>query len=303
MSRRSTKTPPASRRGAIASRRTRLVENANWGVLRRGTLALVWLSALAGLAAGWVFAMPSLGGYAMAGIPDARSTPPMTVTFHELPAWLQGDPAIDLDLLVRECVGPDPLDRESLVRAREALLNSGWFTAVAQVRRTGVGSVEVVGSFVDPAALVRAEGRDWLVEAQGRLLPISWPSGQGPELAVITGVRAAPPRRVGDFWPGTDLAAALAVLAVIDRQPWARQVEIIDLGHYARDRTVLLRTDRDTTIRWGRAPGAERGAEVSTAMKLDFLRHHFGRYGHIDGGLRGEVDVSQDVAVVRGGGG
>jgi len=258
-------------------------------------MALLWLVLLAGLGVGWWKGVPHLHGYAH----TASMTAPLRVTFRGMPEWLKGDPAIDLELLVRECVNEDPLDRSGLVRAREALLGTGWFESIAQVRRVDEASVEVVGRYAEPAALVRWRDRDWLVDAQARALPISWDAGSGPLLAVVLGVRNGPPRLAGEPWTGADLAAALSVLAVIDRQPWAEQVQAVDLANFARDRSLSLVTDRSTAIRWGRAPGSEKGAEVSSAMKLDFLQHHVRRYGHIDGGLTGELDITQDVAVMR----
>ena len=294
MPRRSSK--PRAPKPASTARRS-FWASIDWGVLRRSSMALLWLVLLAGLVAGWSLGLPRLSAYAVA----APTPAPISVTFRDMPQWLSGDPAIDLELLVRECVSDNSLDRQSLVRAREALLDTGWFDSIAQVRRTDLGSVEVVASFAEPAALVRSNDRDWLVDAQGRLLPMSWDSGAGPALAVITNARSGPPRLTGDQWSGNDLIAALAVLAVIDRQPWARQVQAVDVAGYGTDRSINLITDRSSVIRWGRAPGAEKAAEVSAAMKLDFLSHHVQRYGHIDGGLEGVLDVTQDVAVVRGG--
>jgi hypothetical protein len=258
-------------------------------------LALLWIALVGGLGVGWWLGLPHLRGYAYA----SSSTAALQVHFRGIPDWLRGDPAVDLELLVRECVSDDPLDQASLVRAREALLGTGWFESIAQVRRMDEGSVEVVGSYAEPAALVRWRGRDWLVDAQARALPISWDAGSGPLLAAVLGVRSGPPRLAGEQWAGADLTAALAVLAVVDRQPWAEQVQAVDLSQFDRDRSLSLLTDRSTRIRWGRAPGSEKGAEVSAAMKLDFLRHHRDRYGHIDGGLSGELDITQDVAVLR----
>lgn len=293
MPRRTTK--PRAPKPASTARRA-LWASIDWSVVRRSSVALLWLMLVAALVAGWSLGVPRLSAYAVA----APTPGPLAVTFRDMPEWLSGDPSIDLELLVRECVSDNPLDRQSLVRAREALLCTGWFDSIAQVRRTDVDSVEVVGTFAEPAALVRSGDRDWLVDAQGRLLPMSWDAGAGPALAVITNVRAGPPRLTADQWSGNDLSAALAVLAVIDRQPWARQVQAVDVASFGSDRSVNLITDRSTVIRWGRAPGSEKAAEVSAAMKLDFLAHHVQRYGHIDGGLDGVLDVTQDVAVVRG---
>lgn len=252
---------------------------------------------------GWSLGVPRLAPYAAAASPVAGSTgeppPPLLVVFRDLPKWIEGEPQFDLEQRVRREVGHDQLDRDALVRARESLVASGWFESVAQVRRTSRDRVDVIGTFAEPAALVRHSERDWLIDGNARLLPISWDAGHGPALAVIVGAGFAAPRAAGDTWPGNDLVAGLGVLAVVDRQPWARQVQAIDVSGFARERSIKLLTDRGSVIRWGHAPGTERAAEVSASMKLDFLDHHYRRYGHIDGGLAGELDITQDVAVLR----
>lgn len=286
----------------------------DWSVARRAALALLWLLLLAGVVLGWSLGVPRLSSYAAAAADRGPASElavvssdsaavdsrlPLLVVFRDLPKWLEGDSQFELERRVRREVGENPLDRDALVRARESLLASGWFESVAQVRRTSRERVDVIGTFAEPAALVRHGERDWLIDANGRLLPMSWDAGRGPALAVVVGVGFAPPSDAGETWPGNDLVAALGVLAVVDRQPWAKQVQAIDLGGFSRERSIKLLTDRGSVIRWGHAPGTERAAEVSAAMKLDFLDHHYRRYGHIDGGLAGELDITQDVAVLR----
>ncbi|MFO0874728.1 MAG: cell division protein FtsQ/DivIB [Phycisphaerales bacterium] len=314
-----------------------LIDWMEWTTMRRAGTAALWLVVIVGIVLGWTLGVPRLATYAGSNAPVRVGTQPvrylstisgdvderggdstgssgpdvgaarrvavdptpMTVTFRDLPGWMQGDELERLTCIVTECVGDDALDRDGLVRARERLLATGWFDSIAQVRRRELDQVEIVASFVTPAALVRTHDRDHLIDSNGRLLPRSWPSGQGPEIGVIVGVNAELPRHPGDAWPGADIAAALAVLEIVDRQPWASQVEAVDVAGFGADRSVRLLTNRGTTIRWGRAPGEERAAEVPVAMKLDYLMLHHRKYGHIDGGLVGEVDVSQDVAVVR----
>lgn len=248
------------------------------------------------------------GMTSMSSMPDGAGAPrtapsltasPVEIVFRELPPWMQGDELERLSCIVTESISDDPLDRAGLVHARERLLATGWFESIAQLRRREMDRIEVVGAFVTPAALVRRGERDHLIDADARLLPRSWPAGQGPALGVIVGASSDLPRHPGETWAGADLSAALAVLAVVDRQPWAAQIEAIDLFGFGADRSVRMLTNRGTAIRWGRAPGEERAAEVPAAMKLDYLMLHYRKYGHIDGGLSGEVDVSQDVAVVR----
>lgn len=283
----------------------------NWETLRRSGTALLWVLVVAGLVLGWTHGTTALRGYAVGKVGSdgdrfdgalgltGTTHEPVTAVFLDPPEWVSEDVLIGLELLVGELVGDDPLDRGDLSAIREALAGTGWFDAVFQVRRAAGNRIEIVARFAAPVAAVRHGGRDHLVDQAGRLLPLSWPESDARLFGVIVGLPEAPPRRPGEPWEGAALGAALATLAAIDRQPWATQVATVDASTYARDRVLRLRTDRGSIIRWGRAPGDERAAEVPAATKLDYLAHHHRRFGHIDGGLVGEIDISGDVALVR----
>jgi len=272
-----------------------------WRTLTHALLAMTWLVLIAAAILGWRASESRLMAYAAlpAVALDGTVRGPVDVAFRNLPAWLHGETLHSLTRAVQHSMGEDPLDRNDLVRAHQALMSSGWFDSVVQVRRAAADRVEVTGVFVEPAALIRFDDRDHLLDDQGRLLPQSWPAGTAPALGVILSPGFGPPEAPGVRWRGPDILAALAVLELIDSQPWATQVQAVDLGDFSRSRSIRLITDRGSIIRWGRAPGDERGAEVTSRSKLEFLTLHQQKYGHIDGGLTGEVDISGDVAVVR----
>lgn len=272
-----------------------------WRTFKHAVLAATWLILIAAAILGWRASEPRLMAYAAlpAVALDGTVRGPVDVAFRNLPAWLHGDSLDSLTRAVQQSIGEDPLQRNDLVRAHEALMASGWFDSVVQVRRAAPDRVEVTGVFVEPAALIRVGDRDHLLDDQGRLLPQSWPSGSAPALGVILSPAFGPPDAPGVRWRGADILAALAILELVDSQPWATQVQAVDLVDFPRNRSIRLVTDRGSIIRWGRAPGDERGAEVTSRSKLEFLTLHQQKYGHIDGGLTGEVDISGDVAVVR----
>ncbi|HMN96048.1 MAG TPA: hypothetical protein PKC43_06970 [Phycisphaerales bacterium] len=302
----------ATRRTAQPARLSRLLPSVDWVNLRRGAAIAMWLGAFAAIVAVWIMAPAALRS--AAALPERRDPgalerasfsfvplepAPIMAIFRDPPEWVPDHVLLALEALVGEHIGPDPLAREDLIAAREALERTGWFESVHQVRRTGRRAIEVVARFSVPVAVVRYRDRDHLVDAEGRLLPMSWPHGDAPSFGTIVGVASAPPRTPGSAWEGADLAAALATLALLDRQPWARQVALVDLGAHRSSGRIRLLTDRGTSILWGRAPGEERSAEVSARTKIEYLDHHHRRFGHIDGGLAGEIDIAGDVAMMR----
>jgi len=270
--------------------------------LRRALSAAGWTTAGIVALVGVLWGVPSLRQHAESVERQTIGASPATaidVRFRHLPDWMAGPELKRLQLIVAESVGPTTLDRDGLVVARDALLRTGWFESVQQIRRRSAELVEVDAIFTEPFALIRDHAGDHLVDPEGRLLPVTWPHGSGSVLPVILRPSGDRPRHFGDAWPGADVSAALQVLKLIDNRDWRHQVVAIDVG--GRGRTDLLRllTCRHSSIRWGRPPGAEGSVEPTFAAKIAFLDHHHARYGHIDGGVDGELDISSDVAVVR----
>jgi hypothetical protein len=73
----------------------------------------------------------------------------------------------------------------------------------------------------------------------------------------------------------------------------------IDVSSYLNRDSIRLITDRGCVILWGRAPGEERGGEVSAEQKLSYLDYHHEHYGHIDRGFLQEIDITGDVVIGR----
>jgi len=271
-------------------------------MVRRAISAAGWTAAATGALALCLWGIPALRNHAAAAelrAVDGAALPTVTVRFDRLPAWLSGSEIERLELLVAEAVSPSTLDRSGLLAAQDALIRSGWFVSVHQVRRRSMEVVEIEATFAEPFALVRDSSDDHLVDPDGRLLPASWPHGTGPALPLILRPAADRPRHFREAWSGADVAAALQVLKLIDNRAWSRQVVAVDVGGRGRTDGLRLLTCRNTSIRWGRAPGDEGSVEPTSTAKIAFLDLHHARYGHIDGGVDGELDVSSDVAVVR----
>ncbi|MCA9284626.1 MAG: hypothetical protein KDA22_05405 [Phycisphaerales bacterium] len=264
-------------------------------VLVRAGGAFAWTLLVIGLAAGWILGLPWLTARAAAQAESATQH----VAFRELPPWLEAQDRAFLNAVVVHNAGVDPLDRRGLVQTRQALLDTGWFDSVSQVRRTAPDRIEIDAVFVTPFALVRDKDGDHLVDREGRLLPRSYPLGEGPAVWVLLNPSFERPRNFGTPWTGAEVSGAIAVLKLLEDRPWAKQVHGVDLSEFPRSHQLRLLTDRSTVVIWGRTPGAERGAEVPAAKKLKYLDYHYQQYGHIDGGRAGALDVTTDVAFER----
>ncbi len=267
-----------------------------WPVWRGLLRAAVWPAAAGAVSAAWVFGVPRLEAYASAH----QGAGTVAVRLLRVPPWAQGDLEDELVAIAAREVSRDPLNRDGLVAARQALLATGWFEEIRQVRRASTWLVEIDGRFALPFALVRdGAGGNHLIDRRGCLLPRAYPEGGAPAFAVVTGARLGRPVRYGEAWPGADVAAAIQVLRLIQDRPWRVQIADVDVSRFQSDSSISLRTDRGCVIRFGRAPGAEGGAEVPAERKLKYLDYHYEQYGHVDRGFLRELDVTGDVVIGR----
>ncbi len=253
---------------------------------RRVLHGAAWLVPAAALATAWGLGVPRLRAIA----PRYHAAGPVEVRFSETPPWIDGAIEANLVSVARRHIR-GALRRDGLVGAREALLASGWFDEVPQVRRQAGGLVEIEARFSRPFAVVRDGEGDHLVDVRGRLLPRSFTAGTAG-LTAIVGARGRRPRDT-PVWPGGDVQAALAVLQLVRSRPWRHQVAEIDIGAPS----IVLITDRGCSILWGRPPGAEKGSEVPPDQKLRYLDYHFKHYGHIDRGFLRLIDITGDVVI------
>ncbi|MHC4416392.1 MAG: hypothetical protein ACYS0G_14045 [Planctomycetota bacterium] len=262
-------------------------------------LSAVGLLVAVGLITGWVLGVPRLEAYASA----LQWKDDVEIRFVDPPAWVKGDLESKLVLTAARHVGGDALKREGLVAAREALLATGWFDEIPQVRRIGAGLVEINARFAEPFAVIRdgagpnTAGRDHLVDARGRLLPRSFPAGRAGRFVAIVGARFKRPARPGLLWEGADVRGALRLLQLIHHRTWRDQVAEIDIAENMQQYRLI--TDRGCQILWGRAPDDERGREVPAPRKLGYLDYHHRQYGHIDRGFLKSLDITGDVVIGR----
>lgn len=274
------------------------------GLAGRVLTALVTAALLAGIGLGAWLGTPWLEARAAERHPGT-DRPTLNVTFNWPPlgaaddgsrragTWLPVEDQRALVGLVREHVGNDParFRPDALERAGRALLATGWFETIRAVSREPAGGVRVDAVWRVPVALVRRGSVDYLVSADGRLLPKEYRADACPLPVVIGASQPAPTDAAGgpahgQVWAGADTGAGLALLRLLATRPYRAQVRGVDVSDYNANRRLVILTDRGTRIVWGGAPDELVPGEQPPAAKLRRLDWLASRFGHIDGGER-----------------
>jgi hypothetical protein len=278
--------------------RLRTVESSTF---KRFAAASAWMAGVAGFVALWTFGVPKL--QAFASIRESVPSHEITIRFVDQPAWVRESLANHLLRTASMQLGDNALDRDALVAVREALMGTGWFDAIEQVRRSSRDTIEIHARFVQPYTLVRDKSGHHLVDMSGKLLPKSYgPSddlpvmvdsrtGQTLPMIAISGAYFSRPA-VGAIWEGADVSAALKLVRLLDEQPWRHQVAEVDVSTVMSDGMIRLRTLTSSVILWGGPPGEEAALELPAQAKLRRLSLLYQNHGRIDGGRTGELDIT-----------
>lgn len=276
------------------------VASFDWHVIRRSGAGIAWIACIGGLSAAWFFSVPRLQAYAS----QRESVDPhdVNIRFLNPPGWFKSDIANTLLRTAYMHAGGDPTRREDLVQMRLALLETGWFEGIRQIRRVDNDAIEIDAQFVHEYTAIRDEQGDHLVDDGGRLLPLTLPRGDRKTRIAISGAHFPRPTTLGHKWEGADVQAGLKMLRLLENQPWRTQIAEIDVAAYLSQSIIRLKTTGGSTIIWGGAPGEEPALEVLAEGKLARLSYLYQHHGRIDGGNEGEVDITgQKAVVVRGG--
>ncbi len=256
---------------------------------------------------------------------------PYSVEWVETPDWMPASLARDLlaDLAPNGLAFDDPnLCRETYRRA----MRSPWIAEAPQVRRARLsaekGAVYVRARFRQPVAKIAYQGRTYLTDVEGVVLPL----GQMPRWAVrntdvevsyflhrdaapqpgeavrihyvvIEGLEQPAPA-VGAVWPGADLAQGLRLVRLVGTRPYANQIAVVDVRNHARRISKSepeLRMyaqqgqGRPTDIRFGRFPHPDGGDWViSPARKIKYLDDYVTDQNGRLAGVHSYIDVRFD---------
>lgn len=222
---------------------------------------------LIGLAAGWYFGRDPLRRYvsaisARAG--EVRFNWPLAASSDaqrakSMQTWLPAAVQRDLARIAAVEIQVDPFAQESLERARQALLATGWFARIQSVRRTPNGSVDITADWRLPAAVVKHQKLEYLVAVGSEVLrlPPRTPVMKGT-MPLITNPKLGPKGDAlgvlyGSAWPGGDVQAAIDLLRNLRSIPEIKRISGIDLANYIETGHLTIVTDTGAKIVWGSA--------------------------------------------------
>jgi len=291
--RRSSSSKPNLR--ARASAALHSLREQDWTAWRRLGRVAAWLFFFGALSSLWALGVPHLSRAASAA--RAGDVPNLEMT--RAPEWVDRDALAHLHAQLIEAISGDPLAQDELARARQILLDSGWFTHVPQIERTHGGTVRIFVHWPVAVAAVRDPLGDHLVDARGRLLPRMFNHGSAEGFTMLTGVKTPRPTRPGETWEGVDLAAGLTLGARLRSRVWIDQVRAIDVARVHADHMLEIHTDRGAVIEWGAAPGEEASLEISADEKLHYLDQALANYGRIDCGYAGRWYFLREGLIAR----
>lgn len=213
-------------------------------------------------------------------------------------SWIPGAQRAVLEEALRSALGEDnPLTIDGLARVARAGEASGWFDGTPRVERMPDGTIRVIGQWRLPRAWIRHGEHDYLIDAEGRLMPMSVPiASPEPVRTPVVNPGASPPRLPDgrpDFsrvWASERVWEAIALIDLLREKPYFGQVGAIDLGGRASTTGLVIETDRGSRIIWGTGPsgfvpGERPASEKFYHLNAFFESEEFGR--HIDAGTPG----------------
>lgn len=219
-----------------------------------------------------------------------QEVPVNRVVVADGPDWLDESAIKEIQSAAMEVVRENPADKNLAEKVAEKLAGNIW---IRKIPAGGVvnnydGSLVIRCEYRKPLAIVGAGGvwvrvdREALV-LPGRFLRSGVPAGKYRE---IVGVKSKPPT-AGQLWPAEDLLAAVNILRLIDGKPFTGEITAIDVSNYRGRRNtykahIVLTTEKQSEIRWGRAIGTEGRIEVGYEIKLRHLEDLFIRYGSLN---------------------
>lgn len=239
----------------------------------------------------------------------AYSAEPPKVVLKNRPAWMT-------DLLYAQiCRAARPSGAHSSLNSQTLLQDTAlnlkkdprtgaWIKQIHQIRliydKAPGDTLLLDCEFRAPLALVKhSDDYYYLVDGEGIALPERYKTEQVSKivftntgainLRIVQGLAGKRPLP-GEQWEGQDLAAALDMAKILYGQPFAEEILTIDVSNFQgrknpHDAHLVLMTQRNTQIRWGRpANSTDYLVEVPPAQKLRNLQAIYQQYHRVDAG-------------------
>lgn len=272
---------------------------------------------LTGVLAGLVFvAVVGVGVFGLKYLDDyvnrlaVFTSSEVSVCLFDQPKWMSDSLAKEIltesfnplrDQLIR--VHREGKDPELPRILAQQLATNPWVSKVRWIRRSYGGQFVISAAFRQPTAVVNLDRWSYLIDDAGYLLPgkYKYEAVRDCGMLEIQGVTGTAPA-AGKLWASDDLQAGLKLVKLIDPLPFKPQIRAVDVSNYlgrVNNATpwILLVTDRNTLVRWGKPIGQEHGLEITAAQKFAKLAGIYKQYGHIDSG-RQYVDIRRDLNLV-----
>ena len=233
---------------------------------------------------GWYYAERELVAYVAAHRAAAPETEQVQLV--NAPAWMSEGLEKELRGVIAESLDENPLQGDRLQLAERRLAESAWVESIDRVQRLPDGRVDVVASYREPIAVIEGPQGYHLVDRLGIRLPGLYLKHQVDQLhmPLIAGA-ASYPQKVGERWPGDDVAAGLDLIELLASQPYRDQITTYDVsGRDALGRVRLVLQTQTGTVRWGLPPGQEQAVEPPAPEKLVRLARLYQERGAIDAG-------------------
>ena len=222
---------------------------------------------------------------------QSRMLPDVTrIVVADEAGWLDDSAIEAIKQTAMEAVRENPTDRKLPAKVAAKLAGNIW---IRRIPAGGVvnnydGSLTIRCEYRQALAIVKSGGvwvrvdREALV-LPGRYLRSGVPVGKYRE---IIGVKSEGPA-AGLTWMAEDLLAGVNILRLIDGQPFASEITAVDVSNYKGRRNtykahIVLTTEAQSEIRWGRAIGTEGRVEVSHEIKLQHLEELFLSQGSLN---------------------
>jgi hypothetical protein len=291
---RQSKAKPSAFNQALTDMQTRISDwfgelNLGNRLARGGLTVFITLVVLGGVC----FGLKQLEGY-VNQLPIFTSSE-VSVSLYNQPGWMSEPLAeqilkesfLPIQEELRELHRQGQDNKLSEVLAGELVLNP-WVNKVFWVRLGFGGKVVISAEFREPTALVNRDDGCFLIDENGYLLPGKYKYDALVKCGIleIHGVKGRIPD-AGAKWTGGDLQSGLGLVKLLKSAPFRHQIKAVDVTNFEGrcDRNsswLVLETDRNTIIRWGRPAGEERGLENTARDKLALVAGAYADYKHID---------------------
>jgi len=237
----------------------------------------------------------------------AYSSQPPKVVIKDRPIWMSDLLAEQICEVARPPGGHSALNRDlpknATIALQENTRTKAWIRQIRQLKlvygeRPG-DTLVLDCEFRAPIALVKWDGKYYLVDAEGVVLPEQYSDEQISKIVfgrdgkmnirVVEGVRSERPAFPGEKWVGEDVKAALDMIKVLHGKPFTEEIIKVEVGNYAgredaREAQIVLSTRRNTEVRWGRPVESTDLAEIRPAEKMRKLEQIYRQYSRVDAG-------------------